>query len=65
MGEEQEGVCGACGACVRVSVCVFCKDQKKLSDPLKMELQTVVSYLMWMLGTKFSSSGRAASVLNY
>lgn len=35
---------------------------KKALDPLEVELQASVT---WLLGTKFCSSGRAASTLNH
>lgn len=38
-------------------------DLKKVSG-LQLELQVVVSYQIWVLGTKLGSCGRAASVLN-
>jgi hypothetical protein len=36
-----------------------------MSDTLELELQTVVSYSMWVLRTKFKSSAKAVSALNY
>lgn len=39
------------------------KGQKKLSDPLEVEFQTMVSCLSWKLGTKLWFSAKAASVL--
>jgi hypothetical protein len=39
--------------------------QKRASDPLKLKLQTVVSYHVWVLGTKPGSSPNIASALNY
>jgi hypothetical protein len=56
------------------SVCLFilhmpstdaCKDQKTALSHLGLELQVVVSYLMWVLGTDPGSSIGAASVLNH
>lgn len=37
------------------------RDQKKVLDPLELDLQTVLSCLLWMLGTILRSSGRAAN----
>jgi len=38
--------------------------QRRMPDPLELELQVVVSLLMWVLGVKLESSERAASDLN-
>lgn len=38
------------------------KGQKRLSDPLELQLEKVVHCLMWVLGNK--TSLRAASALN-
>lgn len=38
--------------------------QKSMLDPLELELQPVMSYLMWALGTKLQSSARAVYTLN-
>jgi hypothetical protein len=47
--------------CMRVlSVCL---ELEEIEDPLKLELLMVVT-VMWVLGTKPGSSGRAASALN-
>lgn len=46
-----------CCVCVRVLV--------EVSDLLEMELQVAVSYLTWMLGTKFGSSGRASNTCSF
>lgn len=34
---------------------------ERTSDPLELELQVTVSHLMWVLGTKSLSPGRAAA----
>ena len=39
-------------------------DQKRASDPLELELEVVVSPLMWVLGTELGSSARTACILN-
>ena len=39
------------------------KGQKKLSDPLEVETQTMVSCLSWKLGTELWFSAKAPSVL--
>lgn len=50
-----------------VWVYAICKDddgdQKKALDPLQLKLTEVVSFLMWALGTKVWSSGRAEGML--
>lgn len=33
--------------------------------PLGLELQVAVSHLLWVLGIKFGSSGRASAVLHH
>lgn len=38
---------------------------KKASDPLVLELQAFVNYLMWTLEMELGSSRRAAGVLNH
>lgn len=35
------------------------KAQKKISDPLEQELQSVMCLLMWVLGTELRSSAEA------
>lgn len=49
--------------CVCVSVCVCCtheynvlKGQKKVSDPLELDLHTVASSLTWLLGIELGFS---------
>lgn len=39
-------------------------DQKRVSDPLDMELQVIMSCLMWALGTELGSSIKAESAFN-
>jgi hypothetical protein len=39
--------------------CSVCRSQKKELDILELELQVVVSYLTWVLGTKLMSPARA------
>lgn len=39
-------------------------DQKNASDPLDLESQRAVSYMVWVPGTKPGSSAKAASALN-
>ena len=50
-------------------VCLqLCGDLQKSEeglDPLKMEFQVVVSYLMWEMGTELRSFARAAHALNH
>ena len=50
--------------CVCVCVCGVHGGQKRVSDPLELELQVVVSRLMWVLVTELRSSTRAARALN-
>lgn len=38
-----------------------CDGQKKVSEPLNLILQEVVSYQMWVLGTELWALARAAS----
>lgn len=38
---------------------------RRVSNPLQLELQGVVSLLAWVLGTRRGSSGRAWSTLNF
>ena len=42
----------------------ICGDQMRESDPLELELQEVVSHLMWVLGIN-QSSGRTESTFNH
>lgn len=39
--------------------------QEKATDTLELELQAVVSCLMWVLGTEPGSFGRAANTLSH
>lgn len=45
---------------VRASVCACMLKAKEDKDPLKLELQEVLSPLTWVLGTECLSSGRAS-----
>lgn len=38
--------------------------QKSISDPLELELDVVVSHLMWMLGAELRPSARAPNAFN-
>lgn len=49
-------VCVVC-LCVRVSASA-CRDEKRVSEPVKLEFQRVLSSLVWMLGTEFRCSSR-------
>lgn len=40
-------------------------NQKSLSDSLELELQAVVSYLSWVLGTELGPSTKAGHALNH
>jgi hypothetical protein len=40
------------------------REKKKVSGPLELDLQAVVSCLVWVLGRKLRSSGRAMSTLD-
>lgn len=44
-------------------VCVrgACVGQNRVSDLMELELQTVVSHSVWVLGSKLGFSGRTAS----
>lgn len=39
-------------------------DQKRLSNPLELELQEVVSYLVWVLGIELGSFEKLGHALN-
>lgn len=39
--------------------------QKGPSDPPELELQVVLNYLIWVLGTELNSRGRTENTLNY
>lgn len=52
-------LCSLCDVCVGGTF----SDQKKVLDPLELELQVIVSCLTWALGTKLGPSGRTASAL--
>lgn len=41
------------------------RNQKRASNPWELDLQTVVSLLMWVPGLKFHSSARGASALSH
>lgn len=49
--------------CVCVMRYLVCQKPEG-SDPLEMELEAVVSCLMWMLGIQFRSSRRSVHALN-
>lgn len=46
-------------------MCVDVQGQKRVSDLLEPELQVVVHYLIWVLGTKLRSSRRAEKVFSH
>ena len=50
-------VVGLCGW--MDTMCVQVLEHRSL-DPLELELQLVVSHLMWMLGTELRSSGKTS-----
>lgn len=41
----HESLCTTCVACV-------CKGQKRVLNPLKLEIEMIVNYEMWVLGTE-------------
>ena len=41
-----------------------CQGQKMELEPWELELQVLVSCLIWVLGTEFSFYGRTASTVN-
>ena len=47
-----------------VDLCSGHRSQKKISEPLELELQVVVSHPVWVLGTKLGSSARATNAFN-
>lgn len=52
------------GICVHYVHAVLIEDQKRVSNSLDMDLQEVVSHVMWLLGTKSRSSARSTTTLN-
>lgn len=40
------------------------RGEKRVLDPLELDLQATVSYPTWVLGTKLGSSAKATSTLN-
>lgn len=40
-------------------------DQKRVSDVLDLELQAIISLLMWVPGIKRGTFGKEASILNH
>lgn len=52
--------------CGYVFMCVdTCRGQKMAPDSFKLELQVAVSHLLWVVGTEFEFSGKAASSLDH
>lgn len=48
-----------------VCICMLGLEEKpEASDPVELELQAVVSHLVWVPGMELRSSGRAACNLN-
>lgn len=45
-------------------ITIACIGQKRISDTLKLKVDVVVSYLMWVLETEDRSSTRVAFPLN-
>jgi hypothetical protein len=54
-----------CGDLSCVSVWVTLRVQNSLLDPLELELEAVVNYLMWELGLELESSYRLANALSF
>lgn len=53
--------------CVYLHTCSVCSDacrSQKPQDPLELELQVVVDFPTWMLGTELWLSPRAASAVS-
>lgn len=53
--------------CVCMRVCAgecWCWPWQEVLNPSELELQTLVSHVMWVLGKELRSSGRAASPFN-
>ena len=50
--------------CIYVHACGTYRGQKRISDPLELELQVVMSCLIWVQGTEIKPSGRASSILD-
>lgn len=55
--------------CFCMLVCHMCVgahgSQKRVHDPLELQLQVGLSHWIWLLRTKFESSTRAASILHH
>ena len=52
--------------CAPACMCAYhTKCQKRVSDPMELELQKIVRCLMWGLETELGSSARAARALNH
>jgi hypothetical protein len=48
-------------------VCMYewiCRGQKRVSDPLELELQVIRRHLMWLLRTKLRCPARTGSILD-
>jgi hypothetical protein len=50
--------------CTYAHVCGTYRGQKRTSDSLELELQAVMSWLMWVQGTEVKPSGGAPSLLD-
>lgn len=46
-------------------MCVYAYGRQKVWESLELELQVVMSHLMWVLGTELWPSKRAASPFNF
>ena len=61
-------MCVCIYVCMYVCVCMYVGNhgvRKRAMDTLQLELQTVVSCLRWVLGTRLSSSAKAVITLNH
>lgn len=56
-------MCIMFGEAVCTCVCSTCRSQRRVSNSLELELQAVVDYPVWVLGTQ-PSFGRAINTLN-
>jgi hypothetical protein len=51
--------------CMLAHECRTCGGERKVLDPMELELEVVVSCLMSVLGIESRSSGKAACALNW
>lgn len=57
-------VCAVCSHVCMFKCMMHLCNQKRLLEPQELELQAVVNFPAWVVGTKFGFSGRARSTFN-